>query len=284
MIKRLTSRLVQNRSNRQTGHAHLREWYHGSASGQRLQAQICDDIALILDEWFGYHILVIGVDAGLNISAMTRVQHLCSMISGDARGANPQGGQQRSTQVIARDEALPIETESVDVVVMVNALELSEQPHEVLREAHRVLTPHGHLLVVGSNPHSLRGLWSRLLTFSRSGLSVPAGISITKLGDWLKLLHFSVAPIRHKSVLPFGGTGRVGQWLARVDDWLADHNIPPGSAYVVYANKMVVGHISAQRSERVKARLMGLPVAKPVVGARGSAHPRNEKTPLRPVE
>lgn len=284
MFRRLTSHLRQKRRFRPTEHACLRDWYRNSVSGQRLKRQIRDDIAVILDEWFGYHMLVIGVDAGLDIATMTRVQHLCSMISADPCEANPGATHQRQTQVITRDEALPIETESVDVVVLLNALELSAQPHEVLREAHRVLTPHGHLLVVGSNPNSLRGLWGRVRTMVASRGPMPLGLSATKLGDWLKLLHFSVAPIRHKLVFPFGGRGPIGRWFEGIDNWLAEHNIPPGSSYVVYANKMVVGHISTQRTERVKARLMGLPVAKPVVGTRGSVTSRSETAPLRPVE
>lgn len=262
----------------------MRSWYRDSASGQRLKQQVRDDIAVILDEWFGYHMLVIGVDAGLDIAAMTRVQHLCAMVSADSCEANPEAMPQRQTYVVTRDEALPIETESVDVVVLLNALELSTQPHEVLREAHRVLTPHGHLLIVGSNPNSLRGLWVRLCALIGSGSPLPTGISANKLGDWLKLLHFSVAPIRHKLVFPFGGRGPIGRWFEGIDNWLAEHNIPPGSSYVVYANKMVLGHISTQRTERVKARLMGLPVAKPLVGTRGSVTSRSETAPLRPVE
>lgn len=284
MFSRFTSRLSRKRRSRLSEHAGLRSWYRDSALGQRLRRQVHDDIAVILDEWFGYHMLVIGVDAGLDIAAMTRVQHLCSMVSADAHEAKPEAKLQRHTAVVTRDEALPIETESVDVVVLLNALELSAQPHEVLREAHRVLTPHGHLLVVGSNPNSLRGLWVRLCALTASGSPLPTGISATKLGDWLQLLHFSVTPIRHKLVLPFGGRGPIGRWFAGIDNWLAEHNIPPGSSYVVYANKMVVGHISAQRTERVKARLMGLPVAKPVVGTRGSVTSRSETAPLRPVE
>lgn len=186
--------------------------------------------------------------------------------------------------MIAEDEALPIESESVDVVVLINALELSEQPHQVLREAHRVLTPHGHLLVVGSNPNSLSGLWRRVAALTRARRQLARGIATTQLNDWLELLHFSVAPVRHKLLLPFAGAGRMGRWLSRVDNWLAEHNIPPGSSYVVYANKMVVGHISTQRTERVRARLMGLPVSKPIVGARGSTATRNDNTPLRPVD
>src|SRR6056300_867500 len=120
MITRLTSRLLRNRSHRPSEHAHLRGWYRHSASGQRLKQQIRDDIAVILDEWFGYHMLVIGVDAGLDIAAMTRVQHLCSMVSADLRQTAPETAHQRETLVITRDEALPIETESVDVVVLLN--------------------------------------------------------------------------------------------------------------------------------------------------------------------
>lgn len=265
--------------NRKPPRALLESWYQSSASGRRLRVQASEDMSLILDEWFGYHILVIGVDAGFDIKSMTRVQHLSTILPATSRSVKDK------SSILACDEQLPIATESVDVVVLLNALELSEEPHRVLREVHRILTPHGHLLLVSSNPLSLRGIWGALTGLFRSKRG-PAnnGLSASKLHDWLTLLNFSVAPVRHKLWLPFSASGRLGGVIERLDNWLAEHNIPPGSAYVMFANKMVQGHISGIKSERVKARLMGLPVAKPVVGARGSTAPRSRGDHLRPVD
>ena len=257
----------------------LEYWYQRSTAGRRLRSQVAEDMAVILDEWFGYHILVVGVDSGIDVQQMTRVQHLTHIVA--ARKPDMKAG----ATVLAEDEELPIDTESIDVVVLLNALELSRSPHRVLREVHRVLTPHGHLLAGGSNPLSLRGVGDVLRRWIRGRRAVMRGLSVPKLQDWLHLLDFSVAPVRHKLVLPFGGPGRLGRWIMRLDNWLADHNIPSGSAYVMYANKTVAGHISNVRSQRTSSRLMGLPVAKPVVGAREAARrSRTRGSHLRSVD
>ena len=109
-------------------------------------------------------------------------------------------------------------------------------------------------------------------------------LSPAKLHDWLKLLHFSTAPLRHKLILPLAGRGRLGRMIALWDNWLTEHNIPLGSAYIMYANKMVAGHINPVRTERIKARLMGLPVTKPVIGARKSTARHHRAAHLRPVD
>ncbi len=261
----------------------LERWYRTSGIGRRLREQIADDMRVILDEWFGYHMVIVGADADIPVGEMTRVQHITNIVPSSV--ASGHGG----TDVIALDEELPLATESVDVVVLVNALELSPAPHQLLREVQRILVPHGHLLVVGSNAVSVRGVWRGLTRFFRGSAAVaPMGPSVSKLEDWLNLLDFAVATPRHKLVLPFSGTGRFGRWLGRVDQWLVEHNIPLGASYVVYANKTVRGHIQPRVVERSRARLMGLPVAKPVVGARESVRRESRRSGprdhLRPVD
>lgn len=242
----------------------LNEWYRTRPAGRRLRRQVVDDMQVILDDWFGYHMLVIGADPGIDMSSLTRVRHITHIV--------PQGetGLQGVPRIIAADDELPVDTEAIDVVVVLHGLELTERPHQLLREVHRVLTPHGHLLIVGSNPYSLRGLWRGLTTLLKGRQSRLERPAPGKLVDWLSLLNFSVAPVRHKLVCPFSASGRPGQWLEQLDSWLVEHNIPPGSAFLVHANKTVQGHISTRQTARTRARLTGLRVAKPVVGARGS--------------
>lgn len=268
----------------------LEEWYRNTGAGRRLREQISTDMGVILDEWFGYHMLVVGADPDIDVSSMTRVQTITrispevSHPSPKEMGDQPAAKSRGEVTLVALDEELPVATESVDVVVLINALELSENPRQLLREAHRVLTPHGHLLVVGSNQFSPLGLWRRLRSLMPNRKrTATVGPSARKLDDWLTLLDFFVAPVRHKLVLPLGGGGRMGQWFARLDHWLVDHNIPPGSSFVMFANKTVRGHIQGVQTSRTRARLMGLPVAKPVVGARGSAS-RSSRNHLRPVD
>lgn len=68
----------------------------------------------------------------------------------------PQG---RDNLSIIMDEAdLPFPTGTVNRLLLVHALEHSEQTRRLLAEAHRVLTPSGRLLVIAPNR---RGIWAR---------------------------------------------------------------------------------------------------------------------------
>lgn len=244
------------------------------------------DMRVVLDGWFGYHMLVIGADAGIPVAELTRVQHVTHIVPASMTSdPHSEAGTRSRCTLVSFDEELPIATESVDVVVMVNALDLSETPHQLLREVHRVLTPHGHLLAVGHNVRSPGGWLRWLLGRLPRGWRLPtSGPSASKLEDWLTLLDFSVGSPRYKLALPVAGQGRFSRWLASVDNWLAEHNIPLGSAYVIYADKMVRGHIQRALADSTRARLIGLPVAKPVVGgARGSAS-RSTRNHLRPID
>lgn len=93
--------------------------------------------------------------------------------------------------------ALPFATDSLDLVVLPYILEFHTYPHQVLREAHRVLRPEGQLLILGFNPHSLWGIRSSMCqTLISSKRSFPwhgKYLSIHRLKDWLKLLDFEVA-------------------------------------------------------------------------------------------
>jgi len=261
----------------------LAQWYSKSRVAARLREQYADDLRRILDDWFGYHLLIIGVDTGIDINRMTRVQHLLRIIpDGSVREEGEAG-----TPVMALDEDLPIETESVDVVVLMHALDFSESPHQLLREVHRVLTPHGHLVILGNNRYSPRGWWYQLRnTLKGDRRASQQAPGLRKLDDWLRLLDFATAPVRHKLIVPTGGRGRVGAALARLDQWLVEHNLFRGSAFLLYANKTVRGHISGKRVASTNARLIGLPVAKPVVGARGAASEpaAQRQSHLRPVD
>ena len=55
-------------------------------------------------------------------------------------------------------EQLPFDSRSVDIMLLPHTLEFSDDPHQVLREVSRVLTPEGHAVILGFNPFSLWGL------------------------------------------------------------------------------------------------------------------------------
>ncbi len=108
--------------------------------------------------------------------------------------------------------ALPLATQSLDLVVMPHALEFTEHPHALLREVDRVMRPEGRLVIVGFNPRSLWGV-RQLFTLDRR-VSPWSGhfISLPRLKDWLALLSFEVDGGRFGAYAPPFTSAR---WLHR---------------------------------------------------------------------
>ncbi len=86
---------------------------------------------------------------------------------------------------------LPVDSDSVDSVLLPHTLDYSDRPHAILREVQRVLRSDGHLIVLGFRPGGLWGL-RRLIP----GAGLPPGadhlISDRRLRDWLELLDMRI--------------------------------------------------------------------------------------------
>jgi len=92
----------------------------------------------------------------------------------------------------AQFTALPIASQSVDLVVLPHVLEFRSDPHQILREVERILIPEGRLFIIGFNPFSLWGLRRRLPPFPRGFPWEGQYLSVLRLKDWLKLLGFEI--------------------------------------------------------------------------------------------
>ena len=97
-----------------------------------------------------------------------------------------------TSAVYAAADALPLDSRSVDLVLLPHTLEFATDPHLVLREVQRVLTPEGHVVILGFNPLSFWGLWR--LALARRGRAPWCGhfIHLVRIKDWLKLLDFQL--------------------------------------------------------------------------------------------
>ena len=160
-------------------------------------------------------------------------------------------------------DALPFDTNSLDLVVLPHALELARDPHLALREVERVLVPEGRIVIVGFNPTSLWGLrqhlgrWrKRLVPSSQRGLFLPSAgefLGYRRLRDWLRLLSFEVEDGRFGCYRPpFASL----KWLSRFAwaDRVGERWWPVfGAVYFVVAVKRVrgmrlVGMVRTQRA------------------------------------
>ena len=60
--------------------------------------------------------------------------------------------------IIADPHGLPFAENTIDLIVMPHALEFTDDPHLMLREAWRVIRPEGQIVIAGFNPFSLFGI------------------------------------------------------------------------------------------------------------------------------
>jgi SAM-dependent methyltransferase len=149
--------------------------------------------------------------------------------------------------------ALPFPAASLDLVVLPHTLELSADPHQVLREVERVLVPEGRVLICGLNPASLWGLRQ-----GRAQLARRLGVGDGRLGrlylpevgdfiapwrarDWLRLLGFEVESERFGCYRPAVRTEKWLQRTAWMDQAGARWWPVLGAVYVFVAVKRVRG-------------------------------------------
>ncbi len=90
-----------------------------------------------------------------------------------------------------RAELLPFKSHSIDKLLLPHVLEFSFDPHQVLREAERVLVADGSIVLCSFNPVSLWGL-RRLFSWRSCPPWQGYFFSQRRIKDWLRLLNFEV--------------------------------------------------------------------------------------------
>jgi len=93
----------------------------------------------------------------------------------------------RSTNI-----ALPIQSDSIDMVILPHLLEFDTDKHQVLREVERILKPEGKLIILGFNPLSVYINLQYIKRRKKGAPWLPSLVSRTKIEDWLRLLNFEV--------------------------------------------------------------------------------------------
>lgn len=231
----------------------LEKWY-SAANGQYLLDHLHEALDRTLDTAFGYHLLQLGITREQPLFANSPINH---RIYAAEHGGGAVG-------LVAHSDEIPLESDSVDILIAHHSLEFAANPHQVLREMQRVLAPQGQLLVVGFNPYSAFGLSS----FVRGKVGHPlwqhhAPVSSSRVKDWLHLLGCDVQHCSYLYPLPPLGQGRFRNWTEHCDQWLSRHNVPAGGLYLMHAIKQVAQRTRPrQRLLLPRERLMGLTVPK----------------------
>ncbi len=235
-----------------------------SPPGQYLLAWEREQMALAVANIFGFHALQLGMPE-LEALKANRMPHRWLATQTPCQQA-----------ALCTDfSALPFPANSLDLVVLPHALELSADPHAALREVERVLVPEGRVVICGLNPLSLWGFsqW-RSHQYQRFGVGqkfLPdAGkfIGLLRLRSWLRLLGFEVESWNsgcYRPALSSEAWLRNFSWMDR----LGAYAWPVfGSVYFLVAVKRVRGMTLLKPGWKRARWLANAPVS--VVGNTGS--------------
>ncbi len=245
----------------------LAQWLHTPA-GRYLLRWEQEHMDHTVADIFGFHALQLGLPE-LDGLRSNRMPH--RWLSGDGspeqRMSDDDPPVPRQAISLACDfEALPFDSQSLDLVVLPHALELARDPHFTLREVDRVLRPEGRVVILGFNPASLWALRQRLGRMRR-GVGLGRGrhlylptegdfIGYRRLRDWLRLLSFEVEAGRFGCYRPPVQSQR---WLDRYE-WAEQFGgrwwPVLGAVYSLTAVKRVRGMrlVGLVRADRAKGK------------------------------
>ncbi len=101
-------------------------------------------------------------------------------------------GYRDARKIQAKSYALPIQSDSIDMVIVPHLLEFDAARFQTFREIERVLKPEGILIVMTFNPWNI-WIWYQFLLDKKLANSWRGHfISRSRLFDWLKILNFEV--------------------------------------------------------------------------------------------
>ncbi|WP_250464034.1 class I SAM-dependent methyltransferase [Microbulbifer litoralis] len=204
----------------------LARWFDSGLGREILSQQLALAQPLV-ERLFGYHLMQAGVTSAVDFSACSRINHRFRLSP-----TPEQGG-----AALVEFEQLPLPSESIDVVLLHHLLDFSSHPHQVLREAGRVLIPGGHLVLIGFNPFSLLGL-SRVL-FSGGAHQRGNQLRAARLADWMNLLDLQASTLERGFFrLPLQQRELLAKttWMERLG---ARWRLPCGGFYIIVARKEV---------------------------------------------
>jgi SAM-dependent methyltransferase len=226
------------------------EWFAG-ALGERVLREEAALAPMALENVFGFELLQVGA-WGLEQHLLegARTQHTTLVAPDLAPGVT----------LCAPLDTLPFRSDSIDAIFLPHTLELVEDPYAVLREAERVLTAEGCLMICGFNPFSGWGARRMLGRFFRRPAFPPGTrrmLSERRLRDWVALLDFDVDSVYgYLGSLPLKGRG-----LRAIDSAGHDADFRPraaitAGAYLLKARKRVSTLTMVRPRKRVRQRVL----------------------------
>jgi SAM-dependent methyltransferase len=232
--------------------ASLQQWYQRPLGRLLADAEV-GALAEQLPQLFGYHLVMVDPPWESCSLADSRIPHHVIQRTGKVSGME--------TGVIGQTDQWPVMTDTVDAIILPHTLEITSDPHQVLREADRSLIPDGHLVIIGFNP---RSLWGLRRWFSRRSAGMPwqsRFLSMNRLKDWLSLLGFDTLQCRYLFHRPPLKNQRMLERLQFLEPGNEQGRMLLAGAYILVAQKrtVIMTPLKAGRTNRGRLFPVGIP-------------------------
>ncbi len=242
----------------------LNDWF-GGATGAAIVAAEQALIDELLEDSFGYNQLLLSLVPATGAGKAGRVQRQFRL------GSSLQLQSAVGVDGVCDFQHLPIESESLDVLIIQHVLEFVENPHLLMREASRVLVPRGRLVVLNFNPLSLWGLLVCAGRLRRHSIWQTHLLASRRVADLLGVLDFQVDSIDFAAhAAPLEALRRGAARPARPGR--IQRRVPLGCSYVLSAVK----HRARMNPIRPRWQSEAFANVRPIAAARNTpSHLRN---------
>jgi SAM-dependent methyltransferase len=218
------------------------DWFEGPL-GSRVLREEAALAPIALDNVFGFELLQVGTwGPARHLLDGARTQHTTLVAPEPGPGVT----------LCAPLDTLPFRSDSIDAIFLPHTLELVEDPYAVLREAERILTAEGCLMICGFNPFSgwgARRAIGRLFGRPAFPPRTQRMLSERRLRDWVALLGFDVDGVYgYLGSLPVKGRAHPSEFQASAS-WAA-------GAYLLKARKRVTSLTLVRPRWRSRPRVL----------------------------
>ena len=230
----------------------LQRWYR-EPLGRELSTAEAAILSEFLPFLFGYYAVVIGVSSGRDPLASSPIANRFRIDSQPPVGF--------PVNLLAETDQLPLQTDSIDLVVIPHTLEATARPDALIDELNRVLIPEGHAVIIGFNPRSLWGLWRLQRWFSRDSHWPRRAWSASRMQRTLAAAGLEVVNTRYCFYRP---PLKKSRWLARLsflERWGPRWWPRSGGEYIMLVKKRVTTLTRIKPRQRRNKRLVTVGIA-----------------------
>lgn len=223
--------------------APLAQWY-STGLGQSIAQGLETEINSRLGDLFGYQGVQVGnLVPGMHLLAGAGLQRRLML---DAPG--------NEADIHGDVLSLPIASGTMKAVAFFHTLDFCDNPHQALREADRVLTEDGQLIIIGFNPYSAFGARHAMTAWRRREPWNGRFYARHRVSDWLSVLDYRVLDSSAMFMRPPVNSERLQRRLSRMEGlqrWFGGM----GGVYIMRARKQTLPMTMLRQWRRQRSRL-----------------------------